>query len=147
MGFYTAIDEQTIQPGQSVIFTLTQIRDNTGNVKHNDGTGSFVLSGGPNKRRTCCPCCDAPCKQYPVNFGANIAIPTGGTVAPITVAFSVGGSTVPASAMEVTPAAVEQYFNISREMPVAIFCGCCQTVTVTNTSDQAILMKNATIEI
>ena len=114
MGFYTAIDEQTIQPGQSVIFTLTQIRDNTGNVKHNDGTGSFVLSGGPNKRRTCCPCCDAPCKQYPVNFGANIAIPTGGTVAPISVAFSVGGSTVPASAMEVTPAAVEQYFNINR---------------------------------
>ncbi len=25
--------------------------------------------------------------------------------------------------------------------------GCCQIVTVTNTSDQAILMKNATIEI
>jgi len=146
MGFYTAIDEQTIQPGQSVIFTLTQIRDNTGNVKHNDGTGSFVLFGGANKRRIC-PCCDAPCKQYPVNFGANIAIPTGGTVGPISVAFSVGGSTVPASAMEVTPAAVEEYFNISREMPVAIFCGCCQTVTVTNTSDQAILMKNATIEI
>lgn len=146
MGFYTASAEQTIQPGQSVIFTLTQIRDNTGNVKHSDGTGSFMLSGGPNKRRTC-PCCDAPCKQYPVNFGANIAIPTGGTVGPISVAFSVGGSTVPASEMEVTPAAVEQYFNISREMPVAIFCGCCQTVTVTNTSDQAILMKNATIEI
>jgi hypothetical protein len=49
--------------------------------------------------------------------------------------------------MEVTPAAVEQYFNIGREMPVAIFCGCCQTVTITNTSDQAILMKNATIKI
>lgn len=146
MGFYTAIDEQTIQPGQSAIFTLTQIRDNTGNVKHSDGTSLFMLSGGPNRRRTC-PCCDAPCKQYPVNFGANIAISTGGTVGPISVAFSVGGSTVPASAMEVTPAAVEEYFNISREMPVAIFCGCCQTVTVTNTSDQAILMKNATIEI
>lgn len=146
MGFYTAIDEQTIQSGQSVIFTLTQIRDASGNVKHSDGTGSFVLSGGPNKRQ-CCTCCNAPCKQYPVNFGANIAIPTGGTVGPISVAFSVGGSTVPASAMEVTPAAVEQYFNISREMPVAIFCGCCQTVTVTNTSDQAIIMKNATIEI
>ena len=146
MGLYTAIDEQTIQPGQSIIFTLTQIRDNTGNIKHSDGTGSFVLFGGANKRRIC-PCCDAPCKQYPVNFGANIAIPTGGTVGPISVAFSVGGSTVPASSMEVTPAAVEQYFNISREMPVAIFCGCCQTVTVTNTSDQAILMRNATIEI
>ena len=111
-----------------------------------DGSGSFMLSGGPNRRRTC-PCCNAPCKQYPVNFGANIAIPTGGTVGPISVAFSVGGSTVPASTMEVTPAAVEEYFLISREMPVAIFCGCCQTVTVTNTSDQAILMKNATIEI
>lgn len=146
MGFYTAIDEQTIQPGQSVIFTLTQIRDTSGNVKHSDGTGSFVLSGGPNKRQ-CCPCCNAPCKQYPVNFGANIAIPTGGTVDPITVAFSVGGAVVPASIMESTPTAIEQYNNISREMPVAIFCGCCQTVTVTNTSDQAILMKNATIEI
>jgi len=49
--------------------------------------------------------------------------------------------------MIVTPAAVEEYFNVSREMPVPIWCGCCQTVTITNTSDQAILMQNATLEI
>lgn len=144
MGFYININEQTIPAGGSAIFTTTVIRDPS--VKHNDGEGSFLLSGGPNKRNVC-PCKGSPCKLYPINFGANIAIPEGGTVEAISVAIAVNGSTVPASTMIVTPAAVEQYFNISREMPVGIFCGCCQTVTITNTSTQPILMQNATLEI
>ena len=136
MAEYLANAVQTVELNQPIVFTAS-IPCTRGNVIHEDETGIFILRGNSTN-------CFA---RYQVTFNGNIALPTGGTVGPISVAFSVGGSTVPASAMEVTPAAVEQYFNISREMPVAIFCGCCQTVTVTNTSDQAILMKNATIEI
>jgi hypothetical protein len=82
-----------------------------------------------------------------VNFGANIAIPTGGTVGQISLAIAVNGAVVPASTMIVTPAAVDEFFNVSREMPVAIFCGCCQSVSIVNTSGQPITVQNATIEI
>lgn len=145
MGFYINDSVQTIAPGASAVF-YTSVRDRSGNIHFADGTGAFSLSGGPN-RRSKCPCCNDPCKEYAVNFGANIAIPTGGTVGDISVAIAVNGAAVPASTMIVTPAAVEEYFNVSREMPVPIWCGCCQTVTITNTSDQAILMQNATLEI
>lgn len=147
MAFYSTNEVQTIAPGASVVFNLTQIPDMSGDIMHQDGTSSFMLSGGPSRRRTC-PCCNKQsCRQYLVNFGANVAIATGETVGPISVAISVNGATVPASTMITTPTAVDAYENISREMPVPIFCGCCQSVTITNTSDAAITMQNATLEI
>lgn len=146
MIFCTANNVQTIAPNGSAVFDTTVIRDTTGSVKFAEGSSVFGLSGGANKRNTC-PCCDTPCKQFPTNFGANIAIPTGGTVGEISVAFAVNGSALPVSTMTVTPAAVENFENISCEIPVPIWCGCCQYVTITNLSDQPILMRNAHIEI
>lgn len=145
-GFYTNDAVQTIQPGASAIFSVTAISDDSGRVGHLNGTGIFELAGGQ-RRKSCCCCNRQWCRQYPASFSANIAIPTGGTVGAISVALSVGGGTVPASTMIVTPAAVEEYFNISVDMPVPVLCGCCQTFTVTNTSDQPILMQNASLEI
>lgn len=60
---------------------------------------------------------------------------------------SQGNVTIPASTMEVTPAAVDQYFNVSREINANVWAGCCETVTVRNTSDQVIQMRNASIDI
>lgn len=146
MGFYTNDLEQTIQPNGNVIFTVTAIEDTSGNVGHIQGTGVFELKGG--QRRNVCRCCQKNyCKQFPASFSANIAVPEGGTPGAISVAFAVAGGIVPASTMIVTPAAVGDYFNISVEMPVPILCGCCQTFTIVNTSSQAIIMKNASLEI
>ena len=143
-GFYTNDAIQTIQPGASAVFNTVVSNDDVGHV---DGTGSFILSGGP-KRPQRCNCCNKQnCKRYSVNFGANIAVPTGETVGPISVALSVSGGTVPASTMIVTPAAVEEYFNISTDILVPIVCGCCQSVTVTNLSTIPINMQNASITI
>ncbi len=58
---------------------------------------------------------------YLVDFGANIAIPTGGTVGAISIAYAVDGGTDQASTMIVTPAAVEEFFNVSRSKEVDIF--------------------------
>ena len=145
-GFYTNDPAQTIQPESAVIFSTTVIPDGSGRVGHLQETGTFTLQGGP--RRNTCNCCGKNnCRQYPASFSANIAIPEGGTVEAISVALAIDGGVVPASTMIVTPSAVNQYFNISVDMPVPVLCGCCQTFSVINTSSQAILMQNASLQI
>jgi hypothetical protein len=47
--------------------------------------------------------------------------------------------------MIVTPAAVEEFFNVSRATTVPIWRNCCQTLTVRNTSNIPILMQQANI--
>jgi hypothetical protein len=145
---YTAINEQTINPGESAIFTLTEVPCNRGFVRHRDGTGTFLLSGAVpyiSRRRRCCCQQEIQNAAYTVNFGANIAVATGGTVGAIDVALVLDGATLPSSVMEVTPAAVEEYFAVEKSTAVEVWRGCCETLAVRNVSDQPILMKNAVI--
>lgn len=144
---YTAIDEQTINPGESAIFTLTEVPCTRGFVRHRDGTGTFLMSGAVPyvSRRRCC-CQKIQNAAYSVEFGANIAVATGGTAGAIDVALVLDGATLPSSIMEVTPAAVEEYFAVERATAVEVWRGCCETLSVRNTSDQPILMKNAVIK-
>lgn len=142
MAEYSANAVQTVNPGESIIFTESPVPCNRGFVKHRDGSGNFLLSGWvPSRGCGCVP----KSANYLVGFGANIAIPTGGTAGPISVAISIDGGTIPTSQMIVTPAAVEEFFNVSREINVEIFRGCCETVTIRNTSDQPILVQNANV--
>lgn len=147
MAEYSANAVQTIAPGESVIFTATQVSCTRGFVRHRDESGDFLLSGWVPQRFNCCPCMRQNSADYLVDFGANIAIPTGGTVGEISVAIAIDGTTDAPSTMRVTPAAVEQYFNVSTSVDIPIWSGCCQTVTIRNTSDQPILMQNANIRI
>ena len=82
-----------------------------------------------------------------VDFGANIAIPTGSAVGPISVAFELEGSTLVGTTMTVTPAAVEDFFNVSRATNVPIWLGCCESFSVRNVSDIPILVQNANLVI
>lgn len=146
MAEYSSNAQQTVNPGESIIFTESPVPCNRGLVRHRDDSGSFLLSGyvpgGMN--RGCC-CNRASSANYLVDFGANIAVPTGGTAGQISVAIQIDGSTVPASTMISTAAAVEQFDNVSRAINVPIWRGCCETVSVINTSDQPILIQNANI--
>lgn len=47
--------------------------------------------------------------------------------------------------MIVTPAAVNEYFNVSRAINVDVWRGCCETFTIRNTSSQPIQVQNANI--
>lgn len=147
MAEYSAIAVQTVNPGESIIFTATTSPCRRGFVRHNDETGNFLLSGWvPNN--SYCPCCGNEASAvYLVDFGANIAIPEGGTAGEISVAYSIDGGTDAASVMTVTPAAIEEYFNVSRSKEVDIWNNCCQTITIRNTSDQPILVQQATLRI
>ncbi len=142
MAEYSANALQTINPGETAVFTESPVPCNRGFVRHRDGTGNFLLSGWT-PRKSCG--CKNNSARYLVDFGANIAIPEGGTVGSISVAIAIDGSTLPASTMTVTPAAAEEFFNVSRAINADIWNGCCETLTVRNTSDQPILMQNANI--
>ena len=140
MAVYSANAEQTIAPGEDAIFTTTLVPCNRGLIRHRDDTGSFLLSGAPACR----------CKQtanYIVDFGANIAVAEGGTAGPISVAITLNGAQIPSSNMIVTPAAVGEYFNVSREIGADVWAGCYESLTVRNTSTQPITMQNAVIDI
>lgn len=144
MAEYSSNAVQTVAPGETIIFTETPVPCRRGFVRHREDTGNFLLSGYvPNFG--CCCCCRSNSANYLVDFGANIAIPADGTAGPISVAIQIDGSTIPSSTMIVTPAAVEQYFNISRAINAQIWRGCCETIAVRNTSDQPILVQNANI--
>ena len=133
---------QTVNPGETVIFTNAPVPCNQGLVRHRDDTGNFLLAGRVHRRS--CGCCPQSA-QYMVDFGANIAIPDGGTVGEISLALTLDGGTIPTTTMTVTPAEVEEFFNVSDATIVQVWRGCCETLAVRNISDQPILVQNANI--
>lgn len=134
MAEFSANAVQTVAPGETVVFTESVSSCPCGLVRHRDGSGSFLLAG-------------RGASKYLVDFGANIAVPTGGTVGEISLAIAIDGDTVPATTMTVTPAAVEEFFNVARSTALSIWKGCCETVSIRNVSDQAILVQNAGVRI
>ena len=91
-----------------------------GYVIHNNNTGIFVLRGITNN-------CFA---RYNVEFTGNIAIPEGGAVAPIATAIVVSGEERTGSRSIFTPAAVDEYGNVTSRATVDVPRGCCFTVAV-----------------
>lgn len=80
-------------------------------------------------------------------FGANIAVPEGETVGPISVAFEVGSGTLLGTTMISTPAAVEEFNSIARSTNVPVFKGCCQDFAIRNTSSIPIAVQYANVKI
>lgn len=145
MAEYSANAVQVVNPGEAVVFTDAPVPCNRGLVRFREGTGNFLLSGWTPSRSCGCCCSKTKSANYLVDFGANIAIPEGGTAGPISVAIAVDGTTIPASTMTVTPAAVDEYANVSRAINASVWKGCCETVSVRNVSDQPIEIQNANI--
>ena len=143
---YTAVERQIIQPNGYVVFTAAPVPCTKGFVVPRLGSGLFQLSGLGVPRMGGC-CCNRRVLgvNYDVDFGANIAVPEGETVGEISVGIALGGTAIPSSIMIVTPAAVEQFFNISRDITAQIVAGCCQTVAIQNLSTIPIAMVDASI--
>lgn len=143
MAEWSANAVQTVNPGEAIVFTNNPVPCTRKLVRLRDGTGAFRLKGYVAYQG--CPCKAPDTAVYLVDFGANIAVPTGQTVGAISVAVMVDGVTVPASTMTVTPAAVEEFFNVSAAINAQVDRGCCQTVSIRNTSDIPILVQNANV--
>lgn len=119
MAEYLANAVQTIPLNSPAIFSAS-IPCQKGYVFHEDETGIFILRG-------ITPNCFA---RYQVTFNGNIAIPEGGTVGPIAIALTVNGEPRPTSRAIFTPAAVDQYGNVTSTALITVPRGCCFTVSL-----------------
>lgn len=139
MAEYVAIQEQEVEAGQNVLLN-DSIPCNKGYVIHRNGTGILTLRGIVNN-----PC--ARFARYQVTFNGNIAIPTDGTVDPISISLAINGEPIRSSLAISTPAAVEEYNNVTSTAFITVPSDCCLTVAVENTSGDAILVQNANLVI
>lgn len=136
MAEYTTAGIQTVAAGQNVPLFKTAVNSKPC-VVHRDGSGLITLRGLTNQCRA----------LYRVSYGGNIAIPTGGTVEAITAALAINGEALTSATATVTPAAVENYFNIFVSAQVSVPKGCCLTVAMKNTSTQAVNFANSNVTV
>lgn len=133
---YSFIPVQTVAEDENILFTDGDRACRKGFITHRSGSGVFRLKGATNGCRAI----------YKVEFNANIAVATGGTVGPISVALQEDGETIGNAVAIVTPAAIGDFFNVSLSTFIYIPCNCCVTVSVENISDgTAIDVANANI--
>ena len=125
---------QTVQANQNVYFTDTVVCGNM-SMSHRDNSGLITLRGNTGQTRA----------RYRVHFGGNIALPVDGTAGPISLAIAIDGEGVPATVMTVTPAAVEQFFNVSSSIFIDVPRGCCLSISVKNISTVPVDVMNANL--
>lgn len=139
MAEYLANAVQNVALNNPVLFTAS-IPCTKGFVYHEDETGIFILRGITNN-------CFA---RYEVTYNGNIAIPTDGAVTPIALAITVNGEQRPTSRAIFTPAAVDQYGNVTSTATITVPRGCCFSVSVRYvdaTTDAAATVPTPLIEV
>lgn len=122
---------QTVPIGQSVVYNAVAARGGCAE-RHRQGSAQITLTKPG---------------RYLVGFSGNIAVPTGETVGEISLGITQDGEVLGGSLMRVTPAAVEEYFNVSTQHYVDTYCQCCVNVGVQNTSDIPVLVDNPNITV
>ena len=125
---------QTVLSGANVQFTDTVVPGKACTM-HRPGSGLVSLKGLTDQCRA----------RFKVSFGGNIAIPTGGTVEAISLAIAIDGEPLQSTTMTVTPAAVEQFFNVFGSVYLDIPRGCCSQISIRNINTQSIEVQNANL--
>lgn len=133
---YSNVALQTVAVDDNILFENGNRCCRKGFISHRDDSGIFFLKGATNG-----------CKAiYKVHFDGNIAIATGGTVEPISVAITINGEALGNATAIATPAAIGDFWNVAITTFIDVPCSCCVTVSVENTSDTtAIDVTNANI--
>lgn len=119
---YLANAVQEVALNAPTIFSAS-IPCSKGYIYHEDETGIFILRGIVNN--AC-----ARFATYKVTFNGNIAIPEGGTVTPIAVAITVNGEPRTTSRAIFTPAAVDEYGNVTSPAIIKVPRGCCFSLSI-----------------
>ena len=140
MAEYIYVPAQTVEFGRGVLLNGS-CPCNRGAVIHQDGSSIFTLRGPS------CP--NQNFARYQVTFNANISVPTGGTVGEISVSIAQNGEALGQSLAAITPAAVEQYGNVTSTSYITVPSGCCYQISVQNSSAtaEAIDVRNSNLVI
>ena len=118
---YLANPIQEVALNAPIIFNAS-IPCTRGWVYHEDETGIFILRGMTTNQ------CFA---TYQVTFNGNIALPADAAeVVPIAVAITVNGEPRLTSRAIFTPAAVDEYGNVTSTAIIKVPKGCCFSVSV-----------------
>ena len=136
---YLANAVQNVSLNAPVQFTAS-IPCTKGYVYHEDGTGIFILRGITTN-------CFA---RYQVTYNGNIAVPTGGALTPIALAITVNGEPRQTSEAIFTPAAVDEFGNVTSTAIITVPKGCCFSVSVRYvdaTTDDTATDPTPTIEV
>jgi len=144
--FVQSQSSQLVTPDQNLLF-LDSIKCQKGYIIHDNGSGVLTLRG------ITCGC--NPFARFEVTFNGNIAIPTDGTVAAIAAALALNGEILQYSRAIVTPAATEQFFNVTCTRIIDVAKGCCSTLSVRGANagvgadieQQAILFADGNLDI
>ena len=132
-------DIQTVALNAPILFNAS-IPCRNGYIYHEDETGVFILRG------ITCNCF----ARYQVTFNGNIAIPEGGEVTPVAVALAVSGEPRLTSRAIFTPAAVDEYGNVTSTALITVPKGCCFSLSVEYvdaTTDDATVTPTPLIEV
>lgn len=130
---YLANAVQEVALNAPILFSAS-IPCNRGYIYHEDETGIFILRG-----ITCNQCF----ATYQVTFNGNIALPDDATtVVPIAIAITINGEPRVTSRAIYTPAAVDEYGNVTSTAIIKVPKGCCFSMAVEHiaaTTDPVIL--------
>lgn len=119
MAEYLANAVQNVALDNPVLFSAS-IPCTKGYIYHEDETGVFILRGCTNN-------CFA---RYQVTFNGNIAVPEEGELTPISIAITVNGEPRLTSRAIFTPAAVDEYGNVTSTAIITVPKGCCFSIGV-----------------
>ena len=122
MAEYLANAVQSVALNAPIIFTAS-IPCRNGYIYHEDETGIFILRGVVNNPTNCFA-------TYRVTFNGNVAIPTDGAITPVAISLAVSGEPRLTSRAIYTPAAVDDYGNLTSTAIIKVPRGCCFTLSV-----------------
>lgn len=113
---------QSVALNNPLVFEST-IPCNKGYIFHEDGDGIFILRGITANQCNCFA-------RYQITYNGNIAVPEAGELTPIGLVISINGEGRPSSKAIYTPAAVDEYGNVTCTCIVTIPRGCCFSMAV-----------------
>lgn len=139
MAKYITSTDQNVALNGTIPFDIVSIPCNKGCVVPIT-TGVLTLKGGNSNRFA----------RYEVTLQANVSIPDGGAITPISVAITLNGVAIPDSVAIVTPLADGDVWHVNTSTTITVPCGCCVSVSgayVDATEDDAAVIPTSSISV
>lgn len=130
----TANAIQTVPVNGDIMFTDTAV-SGCQSIIHREGSGLVTLRGLGRQHRA----------RFHIHFGANMAVPAEQDPGTISLDVAISGEPFQTTRMMVTPAATDEYFNVSTSAFIEVPLGCCTTIAMKNTSGIPINVQNANL--